>query len=228
MSNKHTLKFTQGLQNLIKSAPKEKVNEIYDMLEHYILIYSKQIEDNIIAAERAQFFNILVDLAFKNLFKQDPEIEKSISCKAGCFSCCKNLINVITFDEACLLYEYAVQNNIEIPLDKLIKQANHPTLEKWKTLDEEERKCVFLNSEGLCKVYEVRPISCRKALLRSEPDICSSFNPQKISRVVSPICEVIDCAILNTVPTDTFPRMLTYVITQYESETANQSLSASP
>jgi Fe-S-cluster containining protein len=98
-----------------------------------------------------------------------PDVYKqSISCKKGCSACCH--INVdIRETEAKLLVKYAHKNRIPIDKEYLQKQA---VVEKQPGSD--VSACVFLK-DGLCSVYPVRPIMCRKYYVVSDPALCADF-----------------------------------------------------
>lgn len=66
----------------------------------------------------------------------------SLQCKAGCNSCCQKDLSV-TFIEKKSIENYILENNIN------------------STTRRDHNKCDFLLENGLCAIYEVRPIICR-------------------------------------------------------------------
>ena len=100
----------------------------------------------------------------ERLLQQRPQEEFArIACGPGCGSCC--VVNVSTLlPEGIAIRRYltrfsaAEQQQLAARLEEL-----------WETvrgLDDEERlvvrrKCAFLNAQGRCQIYPVRPLLCR-------------------------------------------------------------------
>lgn len=64
-----------------------------------------------------------------------------INCKKGCFSCCKDDLEVFGIEAAFIL-----QNEME-----LLKSGTPAAV----------GACAFLDTEGACRIYESRPFVCR-------------------------------------------------------------------
>jgi Fe-S-cluster containining protein len=115
----------------------------------------------------------------KNFYESmNKDIEKGnlynlSSCKKGCSFCCN--INVdVSKPEAELLKEHIKPEDIPI----LRKQAVNP--KEFSKLDYKDRKCIFLKN-GECQVYDIRPISCRRYFVSSDPEKCNSeFENQEV------------------------------------------------
>ena len=71
-------------------------------------------------------------------------------------------------------------------VQRLQKQAACDSQEDWSKLQIEERRCVLLNHDGECSIYEYRPIACRKNVSMSNADYCDVS--QGIREYVKPIC----------------------------------------
>lgn len=67
--------------------------------------------------------------------------QSRINCKKGCFSCCKDDLEVFGIEAKNIQDEFAdlLQNETEAP----------------------KEGCAFLNSEGACRIYHARPFICR-------------------------------------------------------------------
>lgn len=51
-------------------------------------------------------------------------------------------------------------------------------------LSYENRKCIFLNDEGACQVYEDRPSVCRTNAVLGRPDQCDTSDTVQPTRLV--------------------------------------------
>lgn len=95
------------------------------------------------------------------------KIAKVSSCRKGCSYCC--YINV---DVSALEAEI---------LKPFVRAEDIPQLEKQKNLDfqgflklpYEDKKCIFLENNQ-CRVYNDRPLACRKYHVISDPEICNT------------------------------------------------------
>lgn len=80
-------------------------------------------------------------------------------CGRGCSFCCSDMgkIDIVTFEGIILLERLESMPEIEA---KEINQG----LERDRTLRRKGKKsaCPFLDREGACRVYHVRPFSCRQ------------------------------------------------------------------
>jgi Fe-S-cluster containining protein len=138
---------------------------------HYRDEYTKGAErTNGISA--AVTFHNEIDREIKEGFEKDKV--NIPSCHKGCSFCCY-IHNEITDDEAQLLMEHSLENNIEIDVN-LLKRQQGKTIQDYKTMKGSDRKCVFLSREGECKVYEHRPGTCRKYYVASDPTFCDMDN----------------------------------------------------
>lgn len=78
------------------------------------------------------------------------EHSTQMKCAQGCYSCCANGLSMSPL-EADTIVDFLSESP-----DRLA------TIEKIQTENPHQgRHCVFLNAQGHCQVYEVRPIICR-------------------------------------------------------------------
>jgi Fe-S-cluster containining protein len=119
----------------------------------------------------------------------DEEIERAlpkmkVSCKQGCSNCCYLLVDV-TPDEAVLLAE-RVRAGVDVDRARLEEQAEARGHEGWRELEREKRACVFLAADGNCRVYDDRPLTCRKYFVTSPPVQCYQLEAEAHRSVVTP------------------------------------------
>lgn len=97
-------------------------------------------------------------------FNASPQLRERIACARGCGTCC--VVNVaVLYPEAVAIAEYLRRtrsaSELETLTERLEELYRHVV---W--LDDDERvmlrrPCVFLDGEGSCSVYPVRPLLCR-------------------------------------------------------------------
>ena len=97
-------------------------------------------------------------------------VNNKIQCDKGCSACCHSEVT-ITDLEAQVLRSFCKKNNLDLNTELMQKQVGKYG-EDWLGLDWESRKCMFLNDQGACSVYEARPGVCRKHLVISDPVKC--------------------------------------------------------
>jgi uncharacterized protein len=97
----------------------------------------------------------------------------NISCRKGCSGCCSYEVE-ITEDEATIL-KTVVQDGFPLDHARLRNQAARERKSpEWNKFGNPENRCVFLGSDGACRVYEQRPAICRKHLVVSPPSACTT------------------------------------------------------
>jgi len=98
-------------------------------------------------------------------FTSHESLPKPIACKTGCHYCCFNQ-PVVTPPEALLIGHHVEQTFTDYEKQGLIHRIKHVVdVTHGKTPDEiamirYELPCIFLK-DGMCMVYEVRPVVCR-------------------------------------------------------------------
>lgn len=122
------------------------------------------------------------------LLEQEEGDRSLIACHAGCDSCC--VVNVsISLLEGLSIVRF---------LDQLTPAAREEIAQRldelWvriRGLDDEERlavrqKCTFLDHQGYCSIYPVRPLYCR-SVTSTDAEVCKTAVTSKIHGEFQPI-----------------------------------------
>ena len=179
-------------------AQEEHIKDILRAINNYSVQLAGAGRNNpAIAAKTAH------DTIEKIILTAPEEDKKDIRCKAGCTACC--FIDAsITSEEAALIVAFSRKNNIEIDQSYLIKQA-----ETGRKDFSAVSKCVFLEND-LCRIYEVRPSTCRKHFVMSDPELCDSSKNKEIPLVTyfNLQSEMVTSALMNLSTTGPIEKML--------------------
>lgn len=143
----------------------------------------KKLNKNHDPIKRARYVHRTVDELNEYIFN-DPHVKGLSPCTSGCAACCHTQVSV-TKDEADLLASL-ILNGVSIDRDKLhVQMAIKNSSAAWYALTYEERKCVFLDSENKCSVYEDRPSVCRTNAVLGEASQCDTSQGPKPTRLVN-------------------------------------------
>ena len=127
----------------------------------------------------------------------DPR-STAIRCSSGCSHCCSGPVEIWA-QEAALLVEHVRTAGLLLDVARLERQSRHD-VDRWRDQPVADRACVFLGSDGACRVYAVRPNACRKLLVTSDPQHCDipRGEYEHIERWFSWEAEMIETAALET------------------------------
>jgi Fe-S-cluster containining protein len=132
--------------------------------------------------KRSKYIHKEVDEYVAEVFA-DPLVQKLSPCKEGCTACCHTQVS-ITKDEAELLARKIIFGGVEIDMNQLDNQARISADEYFSKLTFAERKCVFLDDNGACKVYADRPSVCRTNAVVGTKEQCDTSDGHKEMRLV--------------------------------------------
>lgn len=193
---------SESLQGLLQQMTPQQEQYVIEMFQFYMEQYGElRIENN------AESVSDAIHKAVDNSMQESiDESEEKVTCGKGCSFCCYQQVD-ISDDEATLITEYTREISLEIPYDKLEKQAEE---KDYKQLPFQEKKCVFLNEEDSCSIYEHRPSACRKLVSVSEPSLCDiEKHPNgEIKKLVSIEAEVMTSSSLNVRESGSMAKML--------------------
>lgn len=138
--------------------------------EEYIKAVYSAHKGHLKAAKKA---HKLIDKESEEILKKNP-----VSCKKGCSYCCHVHI-YISQDEAQLIINHCNHNSIDINIERLRKQQNIG-IEDWIKQPIEKAQCVFLK-DNECQIYNIRPMTCRKFFVASDPKFCDITTINRIA-----------------------------------------------
>ncbi len=139
--------------------------------------------------DRARRVHARVDHAIESFRLVRPMAMAAVRCAKGCSHCCRVRVS-ITQDEADLLWAWVQDHHVPLDRGRLEHQRS------WTTRDFDgqplaDAQCVFLNDQGACGVYEVRPSACRLTLVTTDPERCRRATGEaQVQVVVNPFAEV--------------------------------------
>jgi Fe-S-cluster containining protein len=142
----------------------------------------------------------------------------AIRCGKGCSHCCHGAVEIWP-QEAALLVEAARAAGFDLDRERLERQSRH-TVDTWQQQAAADRACVFLGSDGACRVYGSRPNACRKLLVMSDPALCDAAKhpPGSTERWFSWEAEMIEAAALETFGRALMPAALLSILDNRKDE----------
>jgi len=167
-------------------------NVIYDQLVSWMDIILRIPEGR----QRALDVHSLAERAIEKA-AQAYAADQAPSCHKGCSFCCHTQVS-IGGSEGEFIKDYADRHNIDWDRGKARAQADqqephlYPTRLSWS-----ESACVFLNPDGACRIYEARPLSCRKLVVVSQPQLCDPRDKNSPSYLMNLEAEIISAAFYN-------------------------------
>lgn len=164
-------KISESLKKMIEELTPKMKEKVGEVLSHHIGQYEKLKKNYPDEPESIAYnmHNIVDELLQK---KRESIKDHKVSCSKGCFFCCFQQVD-ITDDEAKLLLMYANEKKLDIDYDLLRRQREAESEGKRQDLPIKDKKCVFLQDNGSCGVYDHRPTACRKLMVVSDPKDCN-------------------------------------------------------
>lgn len=132
--------------------------------------------------KRTKLVHQLIDEYNIEIFAH-PVIKELSPCNMGCSFCCHTQVSV-TEDEASIL-ALRIQEGVVIDRERLNRQmfaGNDP--EVFFRLNHLDRRCVFLDDNGGCRVYKDRPSVCRTNAVIGDSIQCDTSKSVQPTRLV--------------------------------------------
>jgi Fe-S-cluster containining protein len=144
------------------------------------------------------------------LLKQDRRLPgaDAVRCAKGCSHCCRGPVEIRPH-EAQLLLEHLCSTGRRLDRDKVERQSAY-TVKTWREQPAADQACVFLGDDGACTVYDLRPNTCRKLLVTSDPRHCdiSRGEYERIERRFCWEAEMLESAALEVFGLQLMPQAL--------------------
>lgn len=109
--------------------------------------------------------------ADESISKMPKQIMGQVSCKKGCAHCCKWPVEV-SKAEAEYIFYLSRESNIVIDEAYVREQAKLKDVPDYA--GSRFKNCVFLDKDNTCKIYDLRPITCRKYMVTNKSKFCDS------------------------------------------------------
>ena len=102
----------------------------------------------------------------------------TIFCGKGCSGCCSLVVNC-TFPEALLVAQSLTEEQRQLlrsRAEALKETADQSgSLKDWlSSYRQRIGACLFLDQNGACSIYQIRPLSCRSLISTKEPGWCTT------------------------------------------------------
>lgn len=188
------IQISESLGGMLEQMDAQQVQIVQDMFQHYMEQYQDLRLNNNAESVVSSIHDTVDQATNENIEKS----EHTVSCSKGCSFCCFQRVD-ISDDEATLILAYTKEIGFEIDYELLERQAEAKDEKEFNALRPRHRRCVFLNKEGECSIYEHRPSSCRKLVVISDPNLCDTVKNKgaEIGKLVDIEAEVITSSSLN-------------------------------
>lgn len=196
---------SENLSITLKRCSDAEKRMITEMFQHYLQEYHKAKEGHLDSSVAANFQWTIQDHIDQGL--KEDSVGKTVKCGKGCSFCCYLLVDV-NKHEASLIKEWSEYNGVNIDWKKA-ERLSGETQESWKNLPVAEKRCQFLTKGGECSIYDVRPASCRKHMVITEPELCDTTKPgNMIGKYNNVVAEIIASAMFNATQSGSISKML--------------------
>jgi len=147
--------------------------------------------------DRAKMVHEKLDMLIAGDRAKNPLRELALSCKKGCAYCCRIQV-MITPDEGALLVTKANELDLKLDYERMKEQATWEIEDYKKNAASPKVRCVFLNDNEECQVYEDRPSACRSYFVISPPADCDPVVEKNVKVFAMPVAAILESAALNT------------------------------
>ena len=143
-------------------------SEVEAEISTLYLKYKGALESAQRGADRARALHRMMDAAVATAS------EVKVSCCKGCYGCCHSEVEITT-DEVEVLLETVASGTVVDRGRLQVQAAREPRSPEWAKFWSIENRCVFLDEAGACGIYEHRPAACRRLLVTTPPEACTTL-----------------------------------------------------
>lgn len=150
-----------GNSILLEATKEQMVAEINTALETaFGQIHTLNSEGRTLA-KKVEIMEVLYDLNDRFLDIVRPCLDEvELKCRKGCAHCCEFRVEALPV-ESLRIAEYLRSLAGEAAEEWTRKLENHARYAKGRSERDYQKKCSFMDKEGACRIYEVRPFKCR-------------------------------------------------------------------
>ncbi len=142
-------------------------------------------------------------------------VKLPISCAAGCAACCHARVDISKHEKR-LILAHLKQHKLKIDKERLARQVLALNEGRWDQLPFADRKCVFLDEESRCRIYDSRPLLCRRYFVHSDKKHCYDENWSQIVRVTNPDADGFLSAVFTKFKFEALPVFLSENLDKFE------------
>jgi Fe-S-cluster containining protein len=165
-------------------------NKYYVCYQHY----KNQLEKITNSMERVVSIHQGIDGLMEYHIKKES---LKATCRRGCAECCRMFV-FASPSEAKFLLRAAKERGMTIDWDRVQKQAGRGEEDFYTSILGEDNKCVFLDENNSCKLYKMRPSSCRTHYVASKKELCIMDVKNKVQKILNPEAEALVHAYIAT------------------------------
>lgn len=207
------VKISESLNDLLNMLNPKQQDAVLEMFQFYYKEYQRLLKEYPLHPEKVAYnMQLFVQECMDQKVKEmESTSEETVSCRKGCSFCCFQFVDV-TFEEAVLITKYCEENNIEIDFERLKKQSSVDH-KSFNELPIKDKRCVFLGKDNSCSIYSVRPSTCRKLVVVSDPKLCDTETNKgaQIAKLVDVEAEVVSNSASNATKSGSLSQMMLFV-----------------
>lgn len=145
----------------------QKLRDDSDLKEFYLALLKHMGE--LSSSDRVFFARQKID-EFNSKITEDE-----FSCHKGCAHCCHHLISLASSEAK----DFPKLN--ETQKETTDFQMQYLEFEtEWRVVPNEFRRCVFLDENNACSIYQQRPLVCRSTFVTSKNENCDLIENKEI------------------------------------------------
>jgi len=157
--------------NYLSCIPDSENEKIRRMFAHFVKEFAKADKNN---KENTKSIVSFIDRTINESGSQECS-----SCKKGCSFCCYLNVDLSEQEGEILLSKVTDEDW------KILERQSKYKLDTWRVQKYSDQKCIFLK-QGVCSVYEDRPLKCRNYFVTGNPKKCNTEKKIKKISIVAP------------------------------------------